>query len=136
MPAGDSPRDWQAAEARPESRRLQVDGSSAAAGGQFAEHRKAMAAPPSDALAGIGALLKPNKYSILKFVDLHPGGAAALSGQIHEDDRLVSVDDVVQTAVPRLVSCRRTRGAPARRKPQERNSRCRSHQRCVLCVRL
>lgn len=33
-------------------------------------------------VAGIGALLKPNKYSILKFVDLHPGGAAALSGQV------------------------------------------------------
>lgn len=34
------------------------------------------------AVAGIGALLKPNKYSILKFVDLHPGGAAALSGLV------------------------------------------------------
>jgi hypothetical protein len=33
-------------------------------------------------VAGIGALLKPNKYSILKFVDLHPGGAAALSGLV------------------------------------------------------
>ncbi len=36
----------------------------------------------SGEVAGIGALLKPNKYSILKFVDLHPGGAAALSGQV------------------------------------------------------
>ncbi|KAJ1473707.1 PDZ domain-containing protein [Baffinella frigidus] len=54
-----------------------------------------MAEPPTETLAGIGALLKPNKYSILKFVDLHPGGAAALSGQVHEDDRLVAVDDVV-----------------------------------------
>ena len=33
-------------------------------------------------VAGIGALLKPNKYSILKFVDLHPGGAAKLSGLV------------------------------------------------------
>jgi hypothetical protein len=24
-------------------------------------------------VAGIGALLRPNKYSILKFVDIHPG---------------------------------------------------------------
>lgn len=55
-----------------------------------------MAEPPTETLAGIGALLKPNKYSILKFVDLHPGGAAALSGQVHEDDRLVAVDDVVR----------------------------------------
>mmetsp|Transcript_15697 Transcript_15697/g.38097 ORF Transcript_15697/g.38097 Transcript_15697/m.38097 type:complete len:518 (+) Transcript_15697:95-1648(+) len=46
-------------------------------------------------VAGIGAMLKPNKYSILKFVDLHPGGAAALSGQVFENDRLVSVDEVV-----------------------------------------
>ena len=43
-------------------------------------------------MAGIGALLKPNKYNILKFVDLHPGGAAKLSGEIHEDDRLVAVN--------------------------------------------
>uniref|UniRef100_A0A7S0ECW0 Non-specific serine/threonine protein kinase n=1 Tax=Hanusia phi TaxID=3032 RepID=A0A7S0ECW0_9CRYP len=49
----------------------------------------------SGEVAGIGALLKPNKYSILKFVDLHPGGAAALSGQVFEDDRLVAVDGVV-----------------------------------------
>jgi hypothetical protein len=33
-------------------------------------------------VAGIGAMLKPNKYSILKFVDLHPGGAAAQSGLV------------------------------------------------------
>lgn len=33
-------------------------------------------------VAGIGAMLKPNKYSILKFVDLHPGGAAKLSGLV------------------------------------------------------
>jgi C-terminal processing protease CtpA/Prc len=46
-------------------------------------------------VAGIGALLRPNKYSILKFVNIHPGGAAAASGQIHEDDRLVAVDGVV-----------------------------------------
>ena len=43
-------------------------------------------------MAGIGALLKPNKYNILKFVDLHPGGAAKLSGEIREDDRLVAVN--------------------------------------------
>lgn len=36
----------------------------------------------SEEVAGIGALIKPNKYSILKFVELHPGGAAALSGQV------------------------------------------------------
>ena len=46
-------------------------------------------------VAGIGALLRPNKYSILKFVNIHPGGAAAASGEIHEDDRLVAVDRVV-----------------------------------------
>ena len=46
-------------------------------------------------VAGIGALLRPNKYSILKFVNIHPGGAAAASGEIHEDDRLVAVDGVV-----------------------------------------
>mmetsp|Transcript_20083 Transcript_20083/g.40918 ORF Transcript_20083/g.40918 Transcript_20083/m.40918 type:complete len:538 (+) Transcript_20083:235-1848(+) len=45
-------------------------------------------------VAGIGALLKPNKQSRLKFVNLHPGGAAAASGQIKEDDRLVAVDGV------------------------------------------
>lgn len=45
-------------------------------------------------VAGIGALLKPNKHNILKFVDLHPEGAAKASGQIHEDDRLVAVDGV------------------------------------------
>ena len=49
----------------------------------------------ADDVAGIGALLRPNKYSILKFVNIHPGGAAAASGQIHEDDRLVAVDGVV-----------------------------------------
>mmetsp|Transcript_68713 Transcript_68713/g.100604 ORF Transcript_68713/g.100604 Transcript_68713/m.100604 type:complete len:527 (+) Transcript_68713:24-1604(+) len=49
----------------------------------------------SEEVAGIGALLRPNKYLILKFVNIHPGGAAALSGQIHEDDRLVAVDGVV-----------------------------------------
>jgi hypothetical protein len=37
---------------------------------------------PADEVAGIGALLKPNKYSILKFAELHPGGAAARSGQV------------------------------------------------------
>mmetsp|Transcript_30218 Transcript_30218/g.74285 ORF Transcript_30218/g.74285 Transcript_30218/m.74285 type:complete len:493 (-) Transcript_30218:147-1625(-) len=45
-------------------------------------------------MAGIGALLKPNKYSILTFSDLHPLGAAARSGLIHNEDRLVAVDDV------------------------------------------
>ncbi len=44
----------------------------------------------SGEVAGIGALLKPNKYSILKFVDLHPGGAAALSGQVILPYRLFS----------------------------------------------
>lgn len=48
----------------------------------------------SGEVAGIGALLKPNKYSILKFVDLHPGGAAALSGQvIHSADFLLNEPD-------------------------------------------
>ena len=46
-------------------------------------------------MAGIGALLRPNKYNILKFVDLHPGGSAKLSGEIREDDRLVSVNGVL-----------------------------------------
>eukprot|EP00961_Rhodomonas_salina_P214819 2901355-Rhodomonas_salina.1 len=32
-------------------------------------------------VAGIGAVLKPNRFSILKVVDLHPEGAAARSGQ-------------------------------------------------------
>ncbi len=35
-------------------------------------------------VAGIGAMIKPNRFSILKFVDLHPGGAAALSGQVNK----------------------------------------------------
>ena len=26
-------------------------------------------------VAGIGALLRPNKYSILKFVNIHPGSS-------------------------------------------------------------
>jgi C-terminal processing protease CtpA/Prc len=46
-------------------------------------------------VAGIGALLKLNKHSIIKFVALHPVGAAARSRQVHEDDRLVAVDGVV-----------------------------------------
>ena len=48
-----------------------------------------------DDVAGIGALLRPNKYAILKFVNIHPGGAAAASGEIQEDDRLVAVNGVV-----------------------------------------
>eukprot|EP00960_Hanusia_phi_P065812 766216-Hanusia_phi.AAC.5 len=52
-------------------------------------------ASSEEEIAGIGALLKPNRYSILKFVDIHPGGAAAATGQIFEDDRLVSVDGVI-----------------------------------------
>ncbi len=46
-------------------------------------------------MAGIGALIKPNKYNILQFIDLHPGGAAKLSGLIQEDDKLISVDGVL-----------------------------------------
>jgi hypothetical protein len=49
----------------------------------------------STEVAGIGAILKSNKHSILTFVALHPVGAAALSRQVNEDDRLVAVDGVV-----------------------------------------
>ncbi len=41
-------------------------------------------------MAGIGAMIKPNKFSILKFVDLHPGGAAALSGQVPSFTKMYS----------------------------------------------
>ena len=49
----------------------------------------------ADGECGIGALLKPNRFGILKFADLHPGGAAKQSGEIAEDDRLITVNGVV-----------------------------------------
>eukprot|EP00292_Cryptomonas_paramecium_P004780 CAMPEP_0113690114 /NCGR_PEP_ID=MMETSP0038_2-20120614/17584_1 /TAXON_ID=2898 /ORGANISM="Cryptomonas paramecium" /LENGTH=500 /DNA_ID=CAMNT_0000611349 /DNA_START=112 /DNA_END=1610 /DNA_ORIENTATION=+ /assembly_acc=CAM_ASM_000170 len=45
-------------------------------------------------VAGIGAVLKPNNGQLLKFIDLHPRGAAAQSHQIFENDSLVAVDHV------------------------------------------
>ena len=39
-----------------------------------------MASEPE--IAGIGAVLKPDSSQWLKFVDLHPRGAAALSGKV------------------------------------------------------